>query len=336
MNTSPPLGRIDAEVLHEVLKPGLEAALSRPVDIVGILAGEFDASSSFSAGRIEVVLASGLSIPVFAKDLNPANQLPEARVVREATLTRSRREVYVYREILGNMGVGTPTFYAALWDESKGWFWLFLEDAGPKRLSRLGDFALWMEAAGWLGRFHRVAARLEPRPSLPVIELDILRSRCLRAASTFSRLDPAEQWEVECGLEALDRHLEDVFAGPQCMIHGEFFGKNVVIRPSSAEERIAVVDWETAALGSPHLDLVSLTAGRWTLEQRLAMRRAYFDMAMPEGNASAWQELNAQLDSAALVNAFSWLGWWSDGDDAHINRWLSEAVYVTRHLATPK
>jgi aminoglycoside phosphotransferase (APT) family kinase protein len=112
------------------------------------------------------------------------------------------------------------------------------------------------------------------------------------------------------------------------MIHGEFFGKNVVIRPAPAVETIAVIDWETAAVGPQVLDLVSMTAGRWTAEQRTTMRRAYFESAAAAGTMPTWDTFITIVDAAAAVNALAWLGWWSDGDDAHITRWTREACFV--------
>jgi aminoglycoside phosphotransferase (APT) family kinase protein len=117
---------------------------------------------------------------------------------------------------------------------------------------------------------------------------------------------------------------------PQGVIHGEFFGKNVLLRPDRATP-ITVVDWETAAMGPLYVDLVSISAGRWTRSQRMAMRRAYFEARNPPvADDADWNRFNQEVDLVALLQAVSWLGFWvsSDGNDpkytSRVSRWIHE------------
>src|SRR5205814_7479955 len=48
------------------------------------------------------------------------------------------------------------------------------------------------------------------------------------------------------------------------VIHGQYFGKNIMLRPRNHEQPLAVIDWETAALGPGTYDLVSVSCGGWT------------------------------------------------------------------------
>lgn len=315
-------------LLAEVLAPGLAAAFGNAAVITEARTATFDGSSSFAAGRMEVVLASGAVVPVFVKDLDPANQLAEAKAVRTEGMERSRREVRVYRDLLAGAALGTPTLYGVHWDEVEGRYWLLLEDAGPKRLSRLGDFSLWVAAAAWLGRFHAVVGAGEGL-ELPAVTREELATRARRSADLVERLEGDTRRAVELGVAAVDDLLDVTFADGVGVVHGEFFGKNVVIRPAPTAAAVAVIDWETAALAPQHLDLVSICAGRWTTAQRRSMRLAYHRARAPlDAGLTAWEDFDRAVDAAAAVNALAWLGWWSEGDDAHIRRW-SEEVRVT-------
>jgi aminoglycoside phosphotransferase (APT) family kinase protein len=109
----------------------------------------------------------------------------------------------------------------------------------------------------------------------------------------------------------------------------------VLIRPDRATNAIAVVDWETAATGPQYVDLVSISAGRWTRSQRMAMRRAYFEARHPPALSPAaddadWNSFNEEVDIVAVLQAVSWLGFWvsSDAQDAkyasRVSRWIRE------------
>lgn len=118
---------------------------------------------------------------------------------------------------------------------------------------------------------------------------------------------------------------------PHGMIHGEFFGKNVLVRRDRTTDAIAVIDWETAATGPQYVDLVSISAGRWTRNQRMAMRRAYFDARHASvAVGDDWRRFNQGVDIVAILQAVSWLsfGVGSDSNDpkyaSHVTRWIRE------------
>jgi aminoglycoside phosphotransferase (APT) family kinase protein len=124
------------------------------------------------------------------------------------------------------------------------------------------------------------------------------------------------------------------------MIHGELFCKNILIRPDRATDAIAVIDWETAAIGPLYVDLVSITSGRWTRSQRVAMRRAYFEachssadratISAATGDAD-WNRFNEEVDLVAVLQAIRWLGFWVVSGDpgeakyaSRVSRWIRE------------
>lgn len=313
-------------LMAESLSEGLSALRGRTVRVRKVTRAQFDGSSSFQVQRLRV-LVNDEWLDVFFKDLNPLHQLIDARLVRNPDLDRSRRELYVYKHLLPGGMLGVPALYGYRWELGKGLLWLFLEHAGPKRLSRLGDLDLWIAAARWSARFHAAAQRLphEALQGLPRHDGAHYERCAERLEAALGRFG-AGQRPLMCS--ALSRYRASIGALkrlPHGLIHNEYFGKNVVIRPEPAAERIAVVDWETAAIGLLYLDLTSLSSGRWTREQKARMWRGYFEQAQAEGGVvSGWPEFCEALESVALYQALSWLNWWSKGDDAHVSRWMAE------------
>ena len=103
---------------------------------------------------------------------------------------------------------------------------------------------------------------------------------------------------------------------------------------------LAVVDWETLATGPQYVDLVSISAGSWTLIERMVMRRAYFEarrsaagrspVHSPAPEDAAWKHFNDEVDIVAVLQAVAWLGFWLSSDvkdrkyASRVSRWLSE------------
>jgi hypothetical protein len=309
------------ETLEAGLRSRGDTAAIRELDREGL-----SGSSSFSTSRLRARFHDGRELEVFFKDLDPSNQLVEARTIREPGLEPSRREHWMYTEVLSRSRHGTPDLYAARWDETAGHFWLFLEFVGPKRLSRLGDFDLWVDAARWAARFHAATHGVDFGSNTLLRRFDARRyaDAVGRLENNADRFGEEDQATLAIAIDALDGTLERVTSLPQCLLHGEFFGKNVMIRPES-EESVVVVDWETAAVGPAGVDLVSISAGRWTTAQREEMYRAYYDEYRGSGaDGASWQVFRSDIDDVALCQAILWLSYWSRGDDAHVDRWMRE------------
>jgi hypothetical protein len=313
-------------LMGESIALGLSELRGHSVDVQSVVRAPFEGSSSFPTERLRV-LANDQWINVFFKDLNPFHQLIEARNIRETALERSRREIHVYKSLLQGGYLGTPEFYGSRWEPAKGLLWLFMEDVGPKRLSRLGDLSLWTAAARWAARFHAKSRGLPPQALSRLPQHDATHyERCADQLEVNLGKFPAEHRQKVFSAIRLYRGVIDQLRSlPHGLIHNEYFGKNIVIRPEPATERIAVIDWETAAIGLNYLDLSNISAGRWTLEQRLQMWRGYFEQAEIESGASLnWRTFCDDLHSVALYQSLYWLNWWSSGDDVHIQRWLVE------------
>lgn len=322
-------GKLD--LMREVLSEGISRARGERRVVRELERQPFSGSSSFSTERIRARLDNGEWLDVFFKDLNPAGLLKEARRVREAGLERSLRELRMYQEILAPLRLDTPEVYGSWCAPEEGICWLFLEDAGPKRLSRLGDFSLWVQATRWVARLHAVDSRaIESRVDfLPCYDSTHFHDCARRLEGRLSNFETAQQEVIAEGLKRYHRVVDGLCELPRHLIHGEYFGKNVMIRPGVRDDAVAVIDWETAAFGPRGVDLVSITAGRWTAEQRAVMCRAYISQYQIEtGETIGLQSLAAELEQVALYRSLWWLGFWSHGDDAHINRWVAELATV--------
>lgn len=335
--TGPPAGssgrgRASRErLMIETLEEGLSRLAGDRVQVRSLRAEELAKSTSFPVHRLDVRLESGEVLPVIFKDLNPLRQLQNAKDIRRLELGRSRREIWMYRHVLPGLALGTPQLYGHRWEPGRGNLWLFIEDVGRHRLSYRLDLALYERAAAWAGRFHAATSGIPGGDQLLRYDRAYFERQGRRLEACLGRIAEADRPLVERVLARHGRLAQRVDGLPHGIIHGEFFAKNVLVRRDQAAGAIAVIDWETAATGPQYADLVSISAGRWTRGQRMAMRRAYFD-AGPATTASAacWKRFNEEADIVALLQAVSWLGFWAGSDTAaasgarHVSRWIRE------------
>jgi hypothetical protein len=320
----------------ETLEEGLSVRYGHPARVASVHGREFGKSSSFPIHRLDVRLESGAVVPVIFKDLNPLRQLRNARHIRPLELGRSRREMFMYRHVLPQLALGTPDLCGHRWEPRRGEMWLFTEDVGPHRLGHRIDLDLYLKAVAWAGRFHAMTAGAAHDPRLLRFVVDHYRQQGRTLEACLNRIAEEDRPVIEKALTRYEKMIIVVNELPCGMIHGEYFGKNVLIRSSDPTSHpIAVIDWETAATGPQYVDLVSISTGRWTGSQRSIMRRVYFETryARPDWSTrddARWRDFNDQLDVVALLHAISWLGFWagSDPDDAkyvsHVSRWVRE------------
>jgi hypothetical protein len=323
----PPRGELTIDALEE----SLSRTSGDRVHVRSIREKEFGKSSSFAIRRIDVHLASGDVLPMVLKDLNPLRQLDHAKHIRRLELTRSRREVWMYRHILPGLALGTPRLYGYRWEPEQGNLWLLLEDMGPHRLRHRSDLALYERAAAWAGRFHQVTAGMPSDELLLSLDRPHYQQRCAHMEAMLDRVTAQDRPLVERALARCEEYTDLVEGLPRGMLHGEFFGNNVLVRADPAKT-LAVIDWETAAIGPQYADLASITAGRWTTSERQAMRRAYFEAR--RSPATDWDRFNQQVDMVATLQAVNWLAFWLGSDPEHpkyarrVARWVGELGVV--------
>jgi len=314
----------------ETLEKGLSERSGARVRVEALRGEVSPNSSSFTVHRLEVLLSSGDLLPVVLKDLNPFHQLPSARRRRSLDLARSRRELWVYRDVLSHLELGTPVVYGSRWDLRSGTLWLLLEDVGSRRLGRRVDPLAYARAASWLAQFHLRTRGMKSDARLLRFDREHFEGLGHRLEVCLDRVPAEDRAPAERALARYGELLQAVDAVPQGMVHGEFFGGNVVLRPCTGA--VAVIDWETAGIGPQYVDLTSLLAGRWSGDERMPLRRAYFDAAQAAGAAGAssdWVRFNRDVDAVATLQAVGWLGYWASypAEPKHAKRvrtWLRE------------
>jgi hypothetical protein len=319
------------ELMIETLSEGLNKSDGRPRRIVRLERSPYLESTSFPAERIKAHLDSGDRLDIFFKDLHSENLLDEARSLRAAGMERSEREFRMYRDVLSRLPLSTPELYGSRWTPEAGICWIFLEDAGPFPLRQIGDFSCWLKAARWAARLHAVdpADIMEYAPALPEYDAEHYRFCAERAARNRSAFKEEHQALLDEALDRFHAARKTLAALPKHLIHGEFFGKNIVIRPEQDETAVAVTDWESAAFGPRCVDLVSLTSGKWSDERRAEMINAYIDQSEREtGGVIDRTSFSAEFETVALYRALWWVGYWSESKGAAINGWVKELKNV--------
>jgi hypothetical protein len=300
-------------LMVEALESGLSSLWKRRVCVRGVRRELLGSSSSFRTERLRVTLDRHKPLRVFFKDLNPDHQLEKARTVRELSLEPSLRELRMYRSVLSPERFGTLELYAARWEPRRGLHWLFLEDGGRTVLHNTLALPRWTAAARWAARFHAATRDLPAEQAAFLPRYDRAHyERCAeRVRRLLPTLAPAERDLVTQGLDAFTARIEWLSTLPPSVIHGQLFGKNILLRQRRGTLEVVVIDWETAALGPGTFDLVSLTSGKWTNEQRRAMWSAYEEAygvatRRPVDRAAFSDELKA----VALYQSLEWLAWW--------------------------
>jgi Phosphotransferase enzyme family len=313
-------------LMAATLQEGLSRLRGRPVTVREVQREFFSRSSSFRAEWLRVLLVGGERLDVFFKDLDPQHLVNGASAVRTGELGPSRRELSMYQQVLAGQRFGTPELYAWRWEPPGGAFWLLLEAVSGPWLAWNPDFHLWVAAARWAAGFHAATRRLpaERTSFLPRYGPAQYLDCAERIERKFSALEAAYRPAVRRALESYRGLIDGFGALPHSVIHGELFGKNVVVRAGDPERPLAVIDWESAALGPSYLDLVSLATGRWTADQKHALWRAYFDSAQAAtGLRLEWDTFCRDLSRLAVHHTLKWLAWRPDWNFS-LKRWLAE------------
>jgi hypothetical protein len=275
-------------------------------------------SSSFAIEDLDVQLADGRLLALVFKNVGRDGLLPGARSVKPEFLRDPRREIEVYRCVLGP-DVGAR-YFASVTDDAAGRYWLFLERVTGVELYQVGDIETWQAVARWLARFHARFAADAPRLA---DEAHLLRHDAAFYQRWPQRARDVLAVKLGIGRETRERFnrmvshygavVEQLVALPVTVIHGEFYASNVLVDGS----RVCPVDWEMAALGPGLIDLAALTAGKWTDCEKAALVQAYEDSLTPDA-----------LDWCRLHLAVQWLGWSAEWTPpaGHAQDWLGEAL----------
>lgn len=254
--------------------------------------------TSWPLDEAEIERPDGSSLRVIVK------QLDGAAAVKPGFIVDPAREIEAY-ELLDSAGLGTPACYAS------GNWWLALEKIDGVELWQCGDLRDWEQTMRWAARLHARFAGERPRAKhLLTHDAAFYRRWAQRACDFMGR-------QVEALAGATDAAIARLTALPTTLVHGELYASNVIIDG----DRVAVVDWEMAAIGPAVVDVAAVVTG-WSGQERDALLRAYGEVD------------RADLAAARLLLALQWLGWakgWQPPEE-HRRDWLREARAAAEEL----
>jgi hypothetical protein len=332
--------KIDTAALRTALEGVLSCYFGAPRAIEELQRCPALYRSSFALEELEVKLDDGLTLHLLCKDVSLQGLSETSELGKPTFLHDPLREIETYRQILVPHLSDTALCYGAVADAELGRYWLFLEKVQGVKLP---DFGLdtWKRVAQWLAAMHtRFARQPDLRELAAVSHLihydgDLYRLWPRRAQAFLRQMVPMVPTQALQRFDRLvggyDQVIERLLALPVTLIHGEFYGNNVLIQETADQLRVCPVDWETTALGPGLLDLAALISGGWTEEEKRAMALAYHDNLVPNnGWAPDVEEFLFALDCCRLHIATQWLGWSEQWLSASYGRdhWLGEALLV--------
>src|SRR5262249_10856644 len=152
--------------------------------------------------------------------------------------------------------------YASAYDEAAGRYWLFLEDVGEGSLKGAASDA-WSAAARWLGGLHASYwGREEELRALGCLgEHGPGYYHCMaEGARDFLRRGgvPGAAARFDDLMAGFDEVVAELALQPRALVHGDIFARNLMVQPGP---RVRAIDWESAAVGLPALDLARLLDG---------------------------------------------------------------------------
>jgi hypothetical protein len=305
--------------------------------ITGLWRRPYRYATSAPLEDVRVVMGGGEEVRLILKDLSRERLLGDARATKPEFLYEPSRELETYRRILDPAGIG-PRCLAAVAESDPPRHWLLLERVPGIELWQVGELSVWVQVAGWLGRFHaEFAGRLDEVRAANSHLLDLsgtwFRSWCDRACAALARSDDARAPTLLRALEGYDSVVDELMALPRSFVHGELYPSNVLVVRSRQPVGVYPVDWEMTGIGPGAIDLAALVGG-WGTGERGRLAVAYLDGLSASGASVASEDVTAGLDRCRLHLALQWLGWsaeWRPPRE-HAHDWLGEALALCKEL----
>lgn len=224
----------------------------------------------------------------------------------------------IYSQLLEHIPLTTVRYYGNEFIKKSKEYCLVLEylddcykikQVGPKAFSK---------AAEWIASFH-ILFESNCLPFVRVYDENYYRSWADKIEISMQKLNKKFYW-VQNLFNYYRENINILTASPQTVIHGEFYGKNVLIRDGI----IYPIDWETAAYGPAEIDVACLMEGKDEVRAKLAI----------EGyKTTRWHNKNdipelfeKRLLMARLYFTFRWLAEWTMKED-EIEAWLRTEGY---------
>jgi len=302
MRTPTPVNReelIPNEV-EEALARGLQNHFGRPVRIVELHSTFLaDTFSTHPIYRLHLTLDGGERLTVIFKLLQPQQD------------EDARREVLIYRRLLGGGRFDAPTVYASLCDESRGRYWLFFEDVGELRLEWC-DVDDWPAAFRWVARMHaEYYGREEELSALGYLGEHgppFYRFLAHGAREMLQWLDARRQLVRFERLMArwFDLSVEHLALEPLTLIHGDLYCHNLMVQPGP---KIRPIDWGFAAIGVAGWDVAKLIAG-WGPEKSDFIRIYLDEFALHAPVLIERRSFERSLAHCQIMRTLQILYWW--------------------------
>jgi hypothetical protein len=231
-------------------------------------------------------------------------------------------------------------------DRSAEWVWQVFEDLGDQTLETETDRALVGAAIDLCAELH---VRFADHPLLPECRMygkDVGMTYYLAgvrdAIRGLEHLDlPAT--DADDPLPAVrDRLLSRLYqlredgprrarivgelGGPETIVHGDLFPKNILTVPAEDGLRATLIDWDQAGVGSLTYDLSTLLY-RFPVEQRPWILDRYQASAAPLGwRVPSTGDLNLMLETAELSRIANYLVWVCVAAREPRATWLPESL----------
>ena len=249
----------DAAALRQCLERIVaEQFAASPSSIAAIEQQRSQFSSFYAADVITVRLTTGQAFKVFLKNFGSFDH------AKDTMQARREREVIVYRDVLAGADLDTPKYYASVWDESQGRFWLLLEYVEGLPMSHL-EFDDWVPPAGWLGRMYGYFAKHPEKWQQcdALVQHDAafftnIAGEALRTVSEFSS-DLGKRLAPIVG--RYDKAVDVMTSQPKTLVHGTYRPPQIIIDKTRQPMRICPVDFEKAAVGASLYDLTFIADG---------------------------------------------------------------------------
>lgn len=182
-------------------------------------------------------------------------------------------EQTIYEQILPHVPVPQLHYYGTLQEPGEQVRWLFLENASGDAYSAHAP-AHRLAAGQWLGCLHTATQGIAAAATLPDRGPDHYRQH-MRSASAaihdglanpdLNRIDRDVLLDILSLYEQLEAGWQKIASVcrtlPDTLVHGDFVGRNMCLRPGPHGLAIRVYDWEWAGWGSPVVDLAQTPPG---------------------------------------------------------------------------
>lgn len=326
--------------LHRAAEAAVAELFRRPRRVTRVTSHLSPYSSSFRIEEVAVSLESGEVAHIVRKDLAWERMLPGARRIRSRHDHDPRVELDVYRRLLPLAPPGPPRLLAGD-ATAAGGPWLMLERITGEQLRHVGAQSAWESAARWTGALHTEFAstqRIATARAIGLPRWDSSRLQLSFVAAAREIPGRASTRVAAAAIRAIKRvhprAVQRLAAQPPTLIHGQLYPSNVMVSRTKPQ-RVAVLDWETAAIGPGVIDLAALTEGEWTPEQRAALAAAYLHGRDGGADPAAVRRTEIDLACARLHLCLELLAMPADFEPPidHTADWLDIAVRLAAEVA---